>query len=191
MRSFTSTVRTMTSKVTVIIGRTVLLALAVMAGLVFLGLVSGGLVDTSSTVPVQVPAAGAPTTDPSGMAPHERPTENPPAAGGDGYADGHLFNDAAALDTSRIDDLRGDPYGECVSRDGVLTPTGACVDGARIWRDEVDSGTWETLRGLGYAPEAFDRAEMWVPAEYVILGGEDGNTVLAVDVFRPVTPRAA
>jgi hypothetical protein len=172
MRSLTSTIRTATSKVAVIIGRTILLALAVLVALVVWGLVVGGSTDTHDTEPVQVAPAATPTT------------------AGDGTADHGLFSDTATLDMSHIDDLREDPYGKCVSLDGVLTPTGVCVDAARIWRDEVDSGTWETLRELGYAPEAFDPTEMWVPAEYVILGGADGNEVLAVDIFRPVTPRA-
>lgn len=171
MKRIRLALHTAVAKVTVIIGRTVLLALAVLAGLILMGLLVDGGADTTSTAPVQSAPVSTPRAD-------------------DGFSDHHLFSSTATLDTSNIDDLREDPYGKCVAEDGVLTPTGACVDAARIWRDEVSSGTWETLRGLGYAYEADDPSAMWVPAEYVILGGPDGNEVLAVDIFRPVTPRA-
>lgn len=108
---------------------------------------------------------------------------------GDGVADHGLFNENAELDTSRIDDLRTDPYGQCVASDGVLTPTGACVDGVRVWQDEMSIGTWNALRAQGYELGDKDPTSMWIPAEYVILGGPHGEDVLAVDLSRPLTPR--
>jgi len=125
------------------------------------------------------PAAPSPTT--------------PMLRADDGFADHGLFNEAALLDTRQIDDLRADPEGQCIADQGVVTPTGACVDAIALWESEVDASAWAELEDA--YPRDIDHSDgtesvLRVPAEYVILGGAGGEDVVAVDLTRPLTPRA-
>lgn len=104
-----------------------------------------------------------------------------------------LFNPCATLDMHTIDDLRDDVQGRCIAADGVMTPEGACVDAITVWEDEVPRSVLRELRLAGY-PRDIDHSDgevaaLRVPAEFVILGGANGEKVLAVDMTRPVTPR--
>ena|SRR5688500_10925179 len=152
------------------------LTIVVRVALALLALVAGaGLVHMEGTHDAATMAAPAPTAP--------APTQvGVPEHGG-------LFNPGATLSTAQIDDLREDPYGRCVAQDGVLTPAGTCVDAVAIYADEVSTETWEALDDEGYAVEAFSPSTRFVPAEFVILGGPDGNEVLAVDMTRSLTPR--
>jgi hypothetical protein len=185
MSNIISSIRATVHMIPVIIGRTIVLALAVLAGLVLLGLVVGGTAGTHSAPAVQAPPASTPTTDTSGMAPHERPIGG--ATVDDGFSDHHLFNADATLDTSHIDDLRSDPEGQCLADGGVMTPERACVAGVLVWREEISPQQWHELTRQGYVCDVDDADSLWIPLGYVILGGESGEDVLDVDLSRPLT----
>lgn len=140
---------------------------------------------------------GATTTIPGRPAPAPAPTDvqvqAPPVTGdlvqvADKAAPGGaLVYGGADLDMSQIDDLRSDPYGQCVSHDGVLTPAGECVDAVTVWRNEMSPGSWSALLDQGYLWDSDDQDAMWIPAQMVILGGEGGEDVLAVNPGAPLS----
>lgn len=103
-----------------------------------------------------------------------------------------LFNACALLDTSRVDDLRDDADSRCLAAQGLLLTTGECVDGFFLYEDETDAETWTHLvdTGFDHGLDCDDVDCLWIPAEYVVLGGESGEDVLAVDTTRPLTPRS-
>jgi hypothetical protein len=130
------------------------------------------------------------TEEPQGVAPAPAPTpiQQAPVAAGDGFADHHFFNEDATLDTSRFDDLRETPESQCLRADGVMTPAQICVAGVKVWEDEITPEQWDTLVGEGYIWDLDDRDSLWIPAEMVILDGENGEHVLAVHLDAPLTP---
>ena len=111
----------------------------------------------------------------------------------DGHAAHGLFHPDATLDMSQIDDLRGTDESLCIATDGVMTPAGTCVDATVVWEDEIHPRTWADLRAAGY-PRDIDHSDaaataLRVPAEMVILGGENGEDVIAIAMNRQLTPR--
>lgn len=164
-----------------LVGRVVLGALALGLVLVALGLL-GSALGADTSVPTWPTPAPAPT-----------PAQSTPVREGDGYEDHDLFDPAALLDTSTIDDLRTDPEAQCIAAQGVVTPAGACVDAIAVWEHEVSPAVWAELRSA--YPRDIDHSEpgstaLRVPAEFVILSGPDGEDVHSVDTSRPVTPMA-
>lgn len=115
---------------------------------------------------------------------------------GDGWADHDLFAEAATLDPGTVDDLRYGPAaaeGECLAADGVMTPDGECVDAGALWADEVDTATWNALLDAGYTwsidLSLYEEVDViLLPADMLILGGEDGEDLLAVHFAPPVSP---
>jgi hypothetical protein len=121
----------------------------------------------------------------SGSTPMASPAPTAQASPAGGYVKGHLFSPDATLDASRIDDLRTDPYGQCVMQEGVLTPTGVCVDAVWVSRDEVGPEAWATLLDLGYMEDADAPDMMWIPLAMVTMDGEGGE-ITAVDLDAPL-----
>lgn len=169
MTTLRSTITGYTNKAAMLIGQIVLRLV-----LIF---VAGGVLTVLGQGIGPAQGSGSALTD------SPAPTAQAPTTGG--YAQGHLFNPDATLDASRIDDLRDDPYGQCVADDGVLTPAGLCVAGVRVWEDEVPAGTWNALLGQGYMEEADDPDSMWIPLAMVTMDGE-GEEILAVDLGAPL-----
>jgi hypothetical protein len=119
-------------------------------------------------------------------------TPAPALRADDGFASHRLFHEAALLDTRQIDDLRADPEGQCFVRHGVMTPAGVCVDGVKLWQDETNTTTWNALRAAGYTRviSCDDVDCLWIPAEMLVLNGEGGDEVLAVNLCAPLTARS-
>jgi len=118
-----------------------------------------------------------------------------PAGQGCAEAPTGLFNPCATLDTRLVDDLRADPDPEsrCLAADGVMTPARQCVDATWILRSEVTPEVWAELCDAPF-PRSIDHSvhgdpALIIPAEFVILGGPNGEDVLAVDTSRALTPR--
>lgn len=135
-------------------------------------------------------ATPAPTTQAPSV---EGPAQGAPAPTACEPAPGELFNPCATLDMGTIDDLRQDTESRCIAADGVMTPQRTCVDAIAVWEDEIPRSVLRELRLAGY-PRDIDHSDgkvgaLRVPAEFVILGGANGEKVLAVDMTRPVTPR--
>lgn len=141
-------------------------------------LVLVAMLTQAQRTPIAGTASPAPSTSHHQAAPY-----------GDGYAEHHLFSETADLDTSRIDDLRDDPYGKCVSEDGVLTPAGTCVDGVMVWRDEMPPGSWNKLLAQGYLWDSDDPRAMWIPLAMVTMDGEGGE-VIAMNLDAPLVARS-
>lgn len=138
----------------------VLARMAIIIGVLMALVALGKLGSTDTPAPLApVPTPAAPVQAPAGQ--------------GDGVADHHLFNDTATLDTSRIDDLRADPESQCLMQDKVMTSAGECVAGVRVWRDEVDTATWNALVGQGYLTSVQDPDSLWIPLYMVDLDGDD------------------
>lgn len=158
MMTLMATVRHYLTELALITGR-VLARVAVILG-VLCALVAMGKaldMDTHDTMP----AATLPA-----------PTQQAPVVD-DGVANHHLFHPGATLDTSRIDDLRADPESQCLMQDKVMTSAGECVAGVRVWRDEVDTATWNALVGQGYLTSVQDPDSLWIPLYMVTLDGDD------------------
>jgi hypothetical protein len=121
-----------------------------------------------------------------------------PAPVGDGWEDHDLFNPEATLSTATIDDLRhgaAAAEGQCLADEDfrVMTPEGECVDAAALWADEVDTATWNALLDAGYTWDIdlslYEEVDVIrLPADMLILGGPDGEHVLAVHFAPAVSP---
>lgn len=187
MTSLMTTLQRGTDRLALIIG-VIIIRTALVVGVAVVMVAMGQGLDmsdysTSTTAPAPT-TTGTPSVD--GPAPAPAPTACEPAPG-------DLFHPCATLDMGTIDDLRQDTESRCIAADGVLTPQRTCVDAIAVWVDEIPRSVARDLRLAGY-PRDIDASSpgstaLRVPAEFVILGGVDGEEVLAVDMTRPVTPR--
>lgn len=187
MTSLMTTLERGTERLALIIGHIVIrTVLVVGVAVVVVALGQGlGMSDYMSTPAPAPTSAGTPSVGGPVEAPAPTACEPAPTGG--------LFHPCATLDMGTIDDLREDPEGRCIALGGVLTPQRTCVDSIPVWQDEVPPTVWSALRDAGF-PRDIDASSpgsraMRVPAEWVILGGEDGEKVLAVDMARPLTPQ--
>lgn len=176
-----------TDRLAMIIGKIVIhTALVVAVAVVAVAMGQAlGMSDYMSTPAPAPTTTAAPSAGTPVQAPAPTACELPPAGG--------LFHPCATLDMGTIDDLREDREGHCIALGGVLTPQRTCVDSVPLWQDEVSPTMWTALRDAGF-PRDIDASSpgnraLRVPAEWVILGGEDGEKVLAVDMARPLTPQ--
>lgn len=186
MTSLSTTLQRGTDRLALIIGHIIIrTALVVAVAMVMVAMGQAlGMSDYTST-PAPAPTSAAPSAEGPAQAPAPTTCELPPAGG--------LFHPCATLDMGTIDDLREDREGRCIAMGGVLTPQRTCVDSVPVWQDEVPPTVWSALRDAGF-PRDIDASSpgnraLRVPAEWVILGGDDGEKVLAVDMARPLTPQ--
>lgn len=186
MTSLSTALQRGTDRLAMFIGKIIIrTALVVAVAMVAVALGQSLGMSDYGAAPTPAPTSAAPSTEGPAQAPAPTACELPPAGG--------LFHPCATLDMGTIDDLRTDREGHCIALGGVLTPQRTCVDSVPLWQDEVSPTMWTALRDAGF-PRDIDASSpgnraLRVPAEWVILGGEDGEKVLAVDMARPLTPQ--
>lgn len=186
MTSLITTLQRGTDRLAMIIGHIIIRITLVLGAAV----VTVALGQTLGMSDYTTSAAPAPTTQAPSA---EGPAQGAPAPTACEPGPGDLFNPCATLDMGTIDDLRQDTESRCIAADGVMTPQRTCVDAITVWEDEIPRSVLRELRLAGY-PRDIDHSDgevaaLRVPAEFVILGGANGEKVLAVDMTRPVTPR--